>query len=306
MLKMIVVYNTCGIKRDNADFYISSIESILRQKFDRFKIVVSSCLNSDGCRRDLAARFPFIPIICYDNVLPVNVTFNRSVQLMVQKFGPAEGYFYLDSGVNLGDDLFVLEKLYSRLATNKYGIVAAQTDTDTGFEIFFNVSRFDKDFIVPIGKTCNLHSQVYSNDYYLKYGFKLLSDVFRAFCSESINSFLVAAIQKQFVICGDVMLNHAISVDGRSAGFENPVYDDSYDQPYIIDSILNRVLHPDAVAAGLGYEEYRNILVSDKSQFDANYHCINDKLFPYMRENFFLKPHELDYNQISSYWYGGN
>ena len=40
----------------------------------------------------------------------------------------------------------------------------------------------------------------------------------------------------------------------------------------------------------------------DKNQFDENYHCINENLKDFIKENLFLKKEELDYEQINSEW----
>jgi hypothetical protein len=37
----------------------------------------------------------------------------------------------------------------------------------------------------------------------------------------------------------------------------------------------------------------------NKSQFDENYHCINDDLKYFIKDALFLKKEELDYDQIN-------
>jgi hypothetical protein len=54
-----------------------------------------------------------------------------------------------------------------------------------------------------------------------------------------------------------------------------------------------------AISSGFGYEECKGILMHNKSQFDENYHCINDDLKYFIKDALFLKKEELDYDQIN-------
>ena len=105
-MKLTIIFNTCGISgNENVSRYISSIHGILNQKFDDFRIVLSSCLNSKTARNLLMDEFKNrISYSFIDDVLPVNITFNKSVQSSVANFGKSEAYLYVDSGINMGND----------------------------------------------------------------------------------------------------------------------------------------------------------------------------------------------------------
>ena len=51
------VYNTCGIQCDNTEWYIESINSLLKQDIDGFRVVISSCRNSPECIKQLYSTF---------------------------------------------------------------------------------------------------------------------------------------------------------------------------------------------------------------------------------------------------------
>ena len=104
MNKLLVVFNTCGLKGYNHNnHYIEHLNSVLQQDFDDFKVVVSECKTNPQHRNELektldtADRKLFYHYI--DDLHTVNVTFNKAVKSMVSLLGEFDGYLYLDSGV---------------------------------------------------------------------------------------------------------------------------------------------------------------------------------------------------------------
>ena len=49
--------------------------------------------------------------------LPVNITFNHTVNKIVEKIGRYDGYVYFDSGVNIGEDKHYLKEIDDRFST---------------------------------------------------------------------------------------------------------------------------------------------------------------------------------------------
>lgn len=101
----------------------------------------------------------------------------------------------------------------------------------------------------------------------------------------------------------DYILPHELSMDGQSSGFSPAAWQinnrrPTYDHPYKINSILDRLTTEEAKKVGFGYEECRNILVHDKNQYDEYQHCVNEDLKYFCKENLFLKKAELDYDNI--------
>lgn len=315
MSKILVVYNTCGISgKENSRFYIDSLRSILDQDFNGFDIVMSSCLNSELTRKNVLNEFGSkIKYNFIDEKHPVNVTFNHTVRKTIEIQGEYESYMYVDSGTTFVPGL--LSAIYDRIKTGKYGMVTPQPENDTEYFAGLGIGRYrgddeyarsilfkDGDYIIPLGKGMGTHTNLISNDLRSFYG-NVYPDVFASHCTESTFSFINAALKKQWLLVKDFILPHNISMDGQSSGF-NPaewLYQNrrpTFDHPYIINSILERVLTSRSVQCGFGYEECRNILNHDASQFDENYHCINNDLKYFIKDNLFLKKEELDYDSI--------
>ena len=67
--KLLTVFNTCGIKKDNTEWYIKSIESILAQDFTDQRVVLSSCMNSMQSFKDVYSHFRDKISYCYYKIV---------------------------------------------------------------------------------------------------------------------------------------------------------------------------------------------------------------------------------------------
>ena len=319
MKKILIVYNTCGVSgKENSAYYINSIKSILTQDFDSFDVVVSSCLNSDTTKKNLLEHFKDKVKFNFINELhPVNVTFNHSIEKTIERFGEYESYIYMDSGTTFTSGL--LSAMYDRMKTKKYGMVTAQPENDTEYFAGLGVGRHrgddeyareilfkDGDYIIPIGKGMGTHTNMISNEIRSFYG-RVYPDIFASHCTESTFSFINAGINKQWLLLKDFILPHNLSMDGQSSGFKNEKWVSTgrlpYDHGYRIDSILERILTKEALECGFGYEECKNVLMHKPEEFDENYHCKNDKLKYYIKDVLFLKDNELNYGDIKHEYY---
>lgn len=307
-MKLLVVYNTCGIQRDNTDWYIECINSLLEQDFDDYRVVLSSCLNSPECFKKVYDTFGNKISYCYHaEPHTVNITFNKTVQECVSHFGEFEGYLYVDSGV-IFSRKDVLQKAYDLYMSGPYAFTSVQVDTDTGFDqIGFENDPSDaiqvkeEDFIVPVGAACNLHSQIFSNQAYKTFDNRLMPDVFKAYCTESTFSFLCAALQKKWVILKDIVVRHEKGVDGASVSVPHwsPVHKNPWNNLFADRNALDFIKDPEAIAAGLGYEECNRIMIHDPSKYDENgYSNQPDKLIKMINKYFFLTKEELNYENI--------
>jgi len=132
---------------------------------------------------------------------------------------------------------------------------------------------------------------------YEAYDNRVWPDIFASYSSETVFSFLVAAIQKRWAVVTTPRVTHIVEMDGRSAGFKNELAPISWDHMYKIPhSIL------DICAAGqpygLGYQECDQIAMHDPTQFDEKGYCINSDLEDFIKENLFLSKDYLDYDKI--------
>lgn len=314
--KILAVYNTCGISgRENSNYYIAALNTILAQKFDGMKVVMSDCMSPPQVRNKIKQYFGgAISYNFINEVLPVNVTFNHSVLKGIEQFGEFDGYLYIDSGIQLVHDQ-QLRILYDLLKSGPYGIVSSRVDQDSGYGFVFGFGKFEGDtsedyklfehgdFIIPVGKGVNNHLQIFANTIQ-KYYKKCWPDIFASWCSESIFTFLCAAIKQKWVISKDVIVHHHQGVDGQSSGFNPQVWKmqgrNTIDHPFLVSSIIKIV--QEGQKYGIGYEEAQNIIMHDTTQYDENGYCINDELKKYIKENLFLPQSLLDYDRIKHTW----
>tara|TARA_R110000824_G_scaffold10866_1_gene47513 strand:+ start:13376 stop:14404 length:1029 start_codon:yes stop_codon:yes gene_type:complete len=339
MSRILVVYNICGVKRDNTSVYPAFLQSIENQTFDGEVVVaVSACQPREGTIPHLKEQFPHFHYNVIDDLYPVNVTFNKTVLDCVDRFGAFDGYFYqaCDVSMNTPD---IYQGLFNSLKSNaSAAFIAAQIDVDScyayglklgggrhGFDderARYEMFKEGADYTVPVGKACATHLLLFSHDILEYYG-RLLPDLFAGNCTESIFSFICAGIKRNWLISKDYHISHVAGLDTPSAGFRAESRDPSsypYDYPIpqfaqyhedngldegqaSADSLLHIFQNEYARSIGLGYEECENIAMHDPSQFDHNQFCTNDELAPYIREHAYVRKEILDYDTIGSKFY---
>ena len=302
--KHLIVYNICEIGRRNCDWYIKCIDNLLKLTHAKYHVAVSGCRVSTETKQELYNRYKDkVSFIYTENFLAVNVTFNLAVRYCVKKFGSFTGYLYFDSGVDIENNYGLLNEIEERVLQDKYSMITIQTDTDHGHH-WFNPDHVNnpyiknKDFIMPVGKCCNLHVSYFSDE--LRKTFtRPLPDIFRAFCTESVLSFLNASIKKQWVILKDIILTHDKTTDGAVGSYDvvgpklvpwNNLYGTA-DMKKIVDD-------PNAREVGLGYEELAGILMHDPQLYTPEGHCKNNILKDYIKDKLFLTPDQLNYDHI--------
>ena len=309
--KYLIVYNTCGISgKDNSQYYIDAINTIRAQGFKDYKLALSSCKNpEDQIQRVMSnCKVDFVNKI--DDILPVNITFNDTVRECIEHYGEFEAYLYLDSGVKFTEE-GQLSDLFELYETGNYSMVSAQVDNDMGWA-WFGLNEYlkpilTKDLIVPVGRACNLHCQIFSKEIYDQYG-NVMPDIFKSYCTESVFSLINAAIKKQWIISSKVRVHHAFTVpdgspddgdglDGHSSGFRAPhgTWDDVY-PPHTMAEIVSL---QEGTECGFGYEELRGIKIHKGECFDENFHCKNEELKSFLKKYLYRSPSDFDYKKIN-------
>lgn len=308
---MLISYNTCGIlRRENEDFYIAAIEEILSSGLEGLRVVFSSCLNGPDGRMKVQNYFgDRISYNFIDEVLPVNVTFNHTVLESVKRFGEFNCYVFWDSGCRLRNpnDLNIL---YNNLIETNAGMLSPVSSIDAHYAYGLKLATPGDDakalsimfansdnYIVPDGRACGAHVNLIHNDLF-KYYNRVCPDIFGGYCTESIFSFLCGALKKNWIITARAVVQHYQSMDGTSSGFTPTNNGHPEDYGFRIKNVLPIFKNEKAISLGLGYEECENVVVHDSSQFDSNYHCINDELKDYIRDNLFLSNELMDYTTI--------
>lgn len=323
MSKVLAVFNTCGISgRENVFSYVKSIESILAQDFDDFKVALSSCKNTPDSINQLQNVFSNrITFNVIQDLVPVNVSFNHTVQKNVEHFGNFDTYLYIDSGITFGNQFStndeVIKDLYTLHKEKNCGMTSGRTDTDAGTWLWYDEGKDRHDesgqetlfkdghFRIPLGKTTNLHVQLFDNEIYEKFDNRLMPDIFASHCTESIFSFICSSINKTFYIHKDVFLSHQTSMDGASSGFR-PEYVSCkpwqhtfvLPHPQTIDNIIK---DPEMWDSGCGYEICQNIAPFNPDCYDENENCKDpERLGKFLLDNFYLKKEDFDYDKIDS------
>jgi hypothetical protein len=304
MSRYLVVFNTCEIQKNNLGLYINGIQSLLNQTVWGFEydIAVSGCAMHQATKAGLKKKFGSLLMTNYmDEILTVNVTFNKTVDEMIKRRGRYDGYIYVDSGVDVKNNTKALQEINDRAITKKFGIITLQTDTDMGKENWFQLPAShvwkDNDFLMPVGKCCNLHFNYFDDRIHQYYG-KILPDIFRAYCTESVFSFVVAALRLQWVVVKDLVLEHLKSADGATAGFEH-IGDKGYWNNLLCGLDMRDILNdPRAKSTGFGYDEWAKIFPHDPSKFDINGLALDPKLKEFIRESVYLPKRLFDYDKI--------
>ena len=307
--KVLLVYNTCGLRGDNTEHYIKCIKTFLEQDFKDFKIILSSCKNSPECIKQLFSTFGNKISYCLTPELhTVNITFNNAVQKAVSEFGEFESYMYVDSGCWF-EKKDIITKTYKCLKSGPVGIVAVQVDNDEALDVLdpkFKHSTDEiqikgKDYVIPIGKSINQHVHLFSKEIFRNCNHKIEPDVFAAHCSESVFNYIAAASGQRWVIMADEQVNHHRSIDGASSGFSHH----SHEHGNTWNNLLyNRdandfINDKEAFEVGVGYEECNNIMNHNPDAYDENGFAKHpQRLLEKVNQYFFLNDDELDYEKI--------
>ena len=309
-MKILTVYNTCGIHRNNTDWYINCIQSIINQDYSDNKIAMSSCVNLPSCLSSIKSRFHnLVDIVYFPDRYGVNTTFNKTVQLMVEKYGEFDAYLFLDSGVYFPNPQ-VISKSVESIKLNNYSMLTVQTDTDTGFMPFgfaqdsATPQIVGEDFIIPLGHACNLHCQFFTNDIFKAFDNKILPDVFAAYCSESTFPFLNACVSKKWAILKDIMVIHNKAVDGPSSSHAHfsPKYGNPWNNLLYDRDARDFINNSEAVECGLGYEECGGIMIHRAAAYDEHDNALfPEKLKSIVLQYFFSNESDLNYNSIETH-----
>ena len=306
-MKLLTVFNICHKDRENCDHYINSINSILNQNLEgnkiENKVVISALRNTDSCLRRMRETFRNnIDIVYYGELWTVNITFNKTVQEVVKRFGNFDGYIYIDSGVTLTDPN-VIKTMADLLNGGLYSMVTIQTDTDNGFPGWLNFDLVrGQDFIMPVGRACNLHCQLFSNEIFETYGKRIMPDVFAAYCTESVFSFMNSAIRKRWIIAKDIVVHHSHGLDGGSMYFDkiSSKFGTPWNNFLFGRNASDFMNDPEAIDAGLGYEEIHGIMVHKGNMHENDvYSRAPERLKAVILKYLFSNNNELNYDNIT-------
>lgn len=305
-MKLITVFNTCGIGgKENAGWYIGHLHSILNQKNVDMRVVWSSCCNQPEDWNWLMDEFRgHLSYYLTGDVLPVNMTFNHACRCAAREFGMPDGFVYIDSGVHFGHDHFSLLKLVDTHQAGPFGMTAAMTDEDNGFNLWFpgrdpNSLFSHGRFVLPVGMTMNLHCQIFDRRIVEMFGHPM-PDIFASQCTESVFTFMCAAAKLRMVVHGE-RVRHLTGLDGPSAGFPlngRPGW--RHLLPHAPRTMEEIIADAEGRASGFGYEECQQICVHDGGCYQEDGDVKDpERLARFIRQNLYLTPKQFDYEQVN-------
>jgi len=113
---------------------------------------------------------------------------------------------------------------------------------------------------------------------------------------------LTSAIQKKWVIMKDILLHHQGALEGPSSAEHSQTsveHKNSWNNLLCGRNALDFINDPEAIEAGLGYEECNEIMLHKEEAFDENgYAKYSEKLREINKKYLFLSKDEFDYNTI--------
>lgn len=305
----LIVYNLCGLKRDNYDKWVENIESFLTSKREtptyegenHFDFIVSAC-NVQPATKDKLKVFckqKNLKLAFIDEVLPVNVTFN----LNCLRNPGYDYYVYCASDVNAMGQIHIIQKLKRFHNVNNNAITGAYVIGDT---LHVKYSFYKEDLKKGIdvtfrpGEGFNCHFVMFDKCLIEAYG-ALMPDVFAGPCTESVFYYVTEAIKRRLGMLNAVELSlfhpeASQDLDGSSSGFKEGY---GYKQLYKSKlSFADRFLTAEVKQSGFGYEEVYNVLNHDKSLYKNN-KCIDpEKLYKIVKKTVYLNKQELDYDKL--------
>lgn len=301
MKRSLVIYSICGLNgRDNTQTYETALRLIFQQNAAEH-IVVSACCALGRTRQVLEAQYRGkINFHWINDSLPLNVTVNHSAREMDKRFGPFNIFVFLAADVFMRHPTTAassgneLGKLLDSMESGPYGLMYPIMYRDTGYQLWNWSPRFDVINQLPVGRAANGHCMAISRKMFEAYGNKLLPDVFANHTSESVHSFMTAALKLKLAVTGRCYFDNFVSLDGPSAGWLH--------KPLLFNESRDiRTIFELGKPFGFGYEECQPSLgmLHDPTKFDADGYATDEKLYPFIRDNLFLTT-KFDYDMIRS------
>lgn len=314
MKKLLAIYNTCEIGRHcNYPWYVNSIQSLISQSMNEkygedYQIVISGCCLTDATQQTLENQFgKELSLNFIEDPVPLPISFNDTIEQCVKHFGAFESYLYLDSGVTFWDPsmrLDGIEKLFDVHNAHPNCMTAAFPSNDDGGSYWGINYRPHEDHVLPLSRATNLHCQIWSEEWRNAYG-RVYPDIFANDTSESVFSYMAAAIRKQYMVTTKVSVLHLHSLDGASIGQRDASREDytvaSEHMPNILLYKTKRNMderHREGYEFGFGYEGCKDFWPHDPDKFDTQGLAKDDRLAPWIKENLFLQPSEFDYGSL--------
>ena len=327
---LLVVMSIFGIaKNENMQIamYVNCLESVFwhikkNNLQDSVRVVVSSVITSERCKKILKAKFKEnISIIDYSDRYSVQVSANKSILHSIEQFQEEyEGYMYLSSGVLLPEVEDLFPRIIEKSNSGEYGIMHLQVDRDQGYEWLgkgknYHTIDFSQDYDIPIGNHCNFHVAVLNKA--LKDFYEVpITDVHGLCCMESGLPYTTYALRKKYILIGNSVCKHYTSFDKfdrmiNTAGVQLI----GYNKPGVNCGLMwdrerrEFLEDKEGIESGLGYypgpiannEPDWNgvILPHNREKYDENCLSTDERLKFAVKRRYFTNKTEIDYDKIN-------
>ena len=322
MINILAVINTYNLP-SLLPFFIDNLNGWSNQILPddyHLDIVISDESSSDLFRQELEIDLKkrttdnkrFFSIY-HNNHNTVHITFNLAIQYFKAMNNFTYFIFCSDDCMMINNkDLSTLLSVFQH--STDIGQVTALVNRDNAAKWYPKYSGFEKDSLpvyVSLGEAVNIHLSIYSKFFMEKYDYKYI-DVLTAWATESVGTFLHAAIGTRWAHCKSVQLKHPKNVKPIQKGYSGY---NTYKNFRSIESIFEG-----GVQLGLGFECWMNLpelhstkenrkkmLKWDKYKFCHMFNkkvysktgeCKNkEKLYNYIKENLFLPKNIFDYDE---------
>jgi hypothetical protein len=246
---------------------------------------------------------------------PINVTFNHSV-ILCSSFEEYRGFLFVSSDIKfIGENDF--QRMFIFHDTHNVGISNFIVDnenwipTHISVDFWEHLSHRHTDF--PFGSSINCDCMIFDKEIFKTYK-KVIPDIFRSWCTESVFPFLCASINKVHK-CHDrsVVVHHAINLREGSSTIARSGCEKGCDDLYKSKiNVFERLLSREAFECGFGYaESHFNVHTWTREHINKIYLVHNpdayisdyipkdtDRLVNFMKTAVFLNRDELDYSKI--------
>jgi hypothetical protein len=323
MSKFLVVYNFCGVRVNNLDLWINAIDTIINQRDSEFDLILSGCLIDNLSKLKIVEYLKFKNINCrvlinfIEELHPINVTFNHSCLIATRLNNKIyDGYLFMSSDILFKND-YDFKKMFKFHLDNNNGISNFIVDNENwipkhiGLEFWNILKNEHADF--PFGTTINCDCVIFDGEIYRTYN-RVIPDIFRSWCTESVFPFLCSSINKKFK-CHDNSfdVHHAINRREGSSTIAASGCEKGCDDLYRSSkNVFERLLTQEAFECGFGYaESHFNIhtwtrehknkiyLIHNHNAYISDYVPKDRKrLENFIRVSIFLSEEELNYDQI--------
>ena len=296
----LLVYNLCGLQRDNTKQWIANIEDLL-QDDDEFDFCISACNLKEETKKYFKEYFKHrkVKLHFVNDILPVNVTFNFACMLHPNY----KYYVYCASDIRRNAQEKIITKLKQFHIENNNAITAAYVLNDA---LPFTQSHYKdelkigKNVTFKPGEAFNCHFVMFDSLIKKKTG-KIMPDIFASWCTESVFFYICSALEKNMGMLNSISVSlfHPQAdqdLDGNSSGFSVGKGPEHLFKSKL--TVHERLMSEEAFKVGFGYEEVNDLFKHNPRMYIGSRNGNPSKLLGFIKKAIYLTDEEFNYKEI--------